>query len=47
MGEYQDIRRPEPPTYRGYTVLTYYFENRKEVGIAELVSRPLVINQNF
>ena len=20
MGEYQDIRRPEPPTYRGYTV---------------------------
>ena len=28
MGEYQDICRPEPPTYRGYTVSqlsTYYF----------------------
>ena len=29
MGEYQDIRRPEPPTYRGYTVycITYIQTN--------------------
>ena len=25
MGEYQGVRRPEPPTYRGYTVQEFKY----------------------
>ena len=31
MGEYQDIRRPEPPTYRGYTVPYDVVEHQRQL----------------
>ena len=33
MGEYQDIRRPESTTYRGYTVVDFYTSVNSSVSI--------------